>query len=446
MHSLWWTRSLPFITLYCLYCIYSVRSDSNGSDLSQNDLNIHDYDSYKAIRTLHTKLDVDADGEVDDLESQKFLESNKNRAPGGNNHGAHSTAHKLRYLHQDGKDRSISVDELWQAWKGSQVYNWTVDETIFWLVHHVELPEYSEIFSRYQINGTTLPRLATDSQILYRIGITEPSSKSKLSIKAMDVVLFGPPKFASHKARDFLVSLIIVIAVTSCLFFYSRSRASQRALQAMRTNLESIQKAEDQISELQRELDKSIKAQEAVVSEKRNLEHQLEMHRQFSASNMMDIVKNNAVPKSTKDEHIDSTDSVKLEEEILDLRKELQETYDAMANKKFRASIKLRNLLKNTYDIESQYYNEKKQGLESKFNEVKLRNQKLQKKKSSLFGYYKIAQENSQEEVISTLDEVKEAFQRITREIVERNDRWREIEVLCGCSLDLAPSIKTTSC
>lgn len=444
MHSQLLIQSLLIISLICLqHCIYSVKSDLDVSETSQYGQHINDYDSFKAIRTLHTKLDVDADGEVDDLESKKFLESNKNRASSGNNPAA-STAHKLRYLHQDGKDRSISVDELWQAWKNSQVYNWTVDETIHWLVNHVELPEYSTVFEKNLINGTTLPRLATDSQFVYKLGITEPSAKSKISIKAMDVVLFGPPKFASHsKARDVIVSLIIVIAVSACFVFYSKSKASQLALQAMKENLESIQKAEDQLSELQKELNKSLKAQEAVVSEKRNLEHQLEMHRQYSASSLIDSSKGSFNVSLIKDDQKDIPDVSKLEEEILDLRKELQEAYAA---KQFRASIKLRNLLKNTYEIESQYYNEKKLSLETKATEVKVRNQKLQKKKSSFLGYYKIAQENSLEEDLNTIVEVKEAFQRITREIRERNERWREIEILCGCSLELTPSGKTTSC
>lgn len=439
MHSTLLLSMLLF-SIY-IYSVDYVNSDTDVSKSPANGLNIHDYDSFKAIRTLHTKMDVDADGEIDDLESKKFLESDKSRASSVNN------AHKLRYLHQDGRDRSITVDELWEAWKNSQVYNWTVDETVFWLVNHVELPDYSRIFEENAINGTILPRLATDSQFVYKLGITEPSAKSKISIKAMDVVLFGPPKFGSHsKARDVIVSLIIVIAISACYVFYSRSRASQLALQAMKDNLDSIQKAEDQISELQKELDKSLKAQEAVVSEKRNLEHQLEMQRQFSASNLCDNNKSSTGKSKEDGVQEKGSDTVKLEEEVQDLRKELQETYDAMAAKKFRAPFKLRSLLKSTYDIESQYYNEKKLSLESKAKEVKLRNQKLQKKKTSFLGYYKIAQENSLEEDLNTIVEVKEAFQRITRDIKDRNERWREIEILCGCQLDLAPSIKPTSC
>lgn len=412
------------ILFACLLSI--IRVDANEND-----------HSFKAIKTLHTKLDDDADGEVDDFESKKFLESDKNGA------------YKLSYLHQDGKDRSISVDELWDAWRSSQVHNWTVDETIYWLVNNVELPEYSRLFEQHSINGTVLPRLAVDTHYISKLGITDPSAKSKISIKAMDVVLFGPPKSgnAGH-VRDVIVSIVIVIAISSCYIFYSRSIASQRALQAMQHHVESLQRAEDQMQALQEELNKALKAQEAVVTEKKNLEHQLEMQRQFSASNLSDHTKNTGIHNSKLNgDNVNSAQQednhlliAKLEDEAKSLRDELQRTYDSMAEKKFRAPFALRNLLKSTYDIESQYYNEKKLSLETKATQVKMRNQKLQKKKTSFLGYYKMAQENSLEEDINLIVEVKEAIMQVTKEIKERTERWRSIEEYCGCSLDLRHS------
>lgn len=332
-------------------------------------------DSYRAIKTLHSKLDVDADGEVNDLESKTFLESEQR-----NNH---NNAHKLSYLHQDGKDRSITVDELWSSWISSEVHNWTTDETVYWLTNYVELPEYSQLFEQNSINGTLLPRLAADTSYISRLGITDPSAKSRISIKAMDVVLFGPPKAnRSNRFRDIIVSIVVVATLSLCLLFYSKSRASETKLEAMKNNLNTLQKAEEQLQDLQKELDKAVKAQEAVATEKKNLEHQLE------------------------------------------------EKWSG------RAPEKLKNLLQATYDIESQYYNEKKLNLEIKATEVKLRNQKLQKKKATFLGYYKMAQENSLEEDINTIVGVKEAIMEVTRQVKERSERWRAIEQICGCSLE----------
>lgn len=404
-------------------------------------------DSYKAIRSLHTKLDVDADGEVDDFESKKFLESeNKNalfttKTGAGDNNKA-----KLRYLHQDGKDKSISVDELWHAWQSSQVHNWTVSETIDWLVNSVELPEYSGLFEQKAINGTLMPRLAADMHFISKLGITDPSAKSKISIKAMDVVLFGPPKLhgSNSKLRDIIVTIVILIAISTCVIFHSRSRASQKALQAMQDDLESLQKAEDQMIELQQELNKAHKAMDAVTNEKKNLEHQLEMQRQFSASSL----NSNSVSSDNNVHSIKVGDSnlgqeqeayvAKLEDEVKSLRDELKDVNDSVLAKKFRAPFPLRSLLQTTYNIESQYYNERKLNLESKVAEAKLRNQKLQKKKATFLGYYKMAQENSLEEGLNAIAEVKEAIMQVTREIKEHTERWRAIEELCGCSLNLS--------
>lgn len=440
-------------TLIIFIANCQANSDSNSlvtqSQSQQTTLvDVSELDAYKAIKTLHKKLDVDADGEVDDYESKKFLESDKIDSGSSNKNGAYSTAHKLRYLHQDGRDRSISVDELWEAWKNSQVHNWTIGETVYWLVNYVELPEYSHLFEQRSINGTLLPRLATDSQFINKLGITDPSAKKRISIKAMDVVLFGPPKFAnSSKTRDIIVSIVTLIAISSCFVFYKRSIASQRALQAVQDHLESLQKAEDQMQELQQELDKALKAQEAVVTEKKNLEHQLQMHRQLSASsNLSDQSKVSA----TSSKHILNGDILsqdaayvnKLEDEVKSLRKELEETFNSAEAKKFRAPLPLRSLLRTTYNIESQHYNEKKLNLETKATEVKLRNQKLQKKKTSLLGYYKMAQENSLEDDINTIVEIKEAIMQVTKEIKERSERWRAIEELCGCTLDLTPVLR----
>lgn len=424
-HSLF----LSLLMFSCLYCSI-VNSDSVDQTQSNEQHDIFLSDSYKAIRILHTKLDSDADGEVDDLESKKFLESDKIKV-NDNNQGAYSTAHKLRYLHQDGKDRSISVDELWEAWTSSQVHNWTIEETIYWLENYVELPEYSPLFEQHSVNGSLLPRLAAETHFISRLGITDPSAKNKLSIKAMDVVLFGPPKLGNgSKVRDFIVSVIIAIALIFCYIFYSKLCASQQALRKLKDNMESLQKAEDQMSDMQQQLDKALKAQEEVSRDKKNLEHQLEMQRQYSATSLS----NDDDTPTTKESY-----AIKLEEEVKSLREELKEAYESLNAKKFRAPYPLKNLLQLTYNIESQYCNEKKLSLESKATEVKLRNQKLQKKKTSFLGYYKMAQENSLEEDINIIVEVKEAIMQVTKEIKERTERWRTIEELCGCSLGLTP-------
>lgn len=105
--------------------------------------------------------------------------------------------------------------ELWEAWLRSEVHNWTVEQTSEWLVMNVELPQYVPTFIQHRVTGATLPRYVYRKKtqdffethfIVFRLavnnmhylgnvlGIKDPIHKQKISLKAMDVVLFGPPK------------------------------------------------------------------------------------------------------------------------------------------------------------------------------------------------------------------------------------------------------------
>lgn len=109
----------------------------------------------------------------------------------------------------------ISVRELWEAWLKSEVHNWTVEQTTEWLTTNVDLPQYANTFKIHRVNGATLPRYCLNilqkrekskSELNFRLavnnmhylnnvlGIKDPIHKQKIALKAMDVVLFGPPK------------------------------------------------------------------------------------------------------------------------------------------------------------------------------------------------------------------------------------------------------------
>ncbi|KFP52371.1 Stromal interaction molecule 1, partial [Leptosomus discolor] len=98
----------------------------------------------------------------------------------------HSTFH--------GEDKLISVEDLWKAWKTSEVYNWTVDEVVQWLITYVELPQYEETFRKLQLSGHAMPRLAVNNATMMGsvLKMTDRSHRQKLQLKALDTVLFGP--------------------------------------------------------------------------------------------------------------------------------------------------------------------------------------------------------------------------------------------------------------
>ena len=92
-----------------------------------------------------------------------------------------------------GNDMLISVDEMWKAWKHSQVYNWTTDELVTWLTEHVKQPQYADYFRRNLIDGQFLPRLALNENNYYSnvMHIKDPRHRRLIMVKATDLVLFG---------------------------------------------------------------------------------------------------------------------------------------------------------------------------------------------------------------------------------------------------------------
>lgn len=122
----------------------------------------------EAIQSLHKKLDDDANGNIDISESTDVSEIDfyhKSR---------NSTPFPLQFLRQELKydsgyenrhrvfhfndDMHISVRELWEAWRRSEVHNWTVEQTTEWLAQSVQLPQYVELFKQHKVTGAYLPR------------------------------------------------------------------------------------------------------------------------------------------------------------------------------------------------------------------------------------------------------------------------------------------------
>ena len=50
------------------------------------------------------------------------------------------------------------------------------------------------------------------------LGISNPIHRSKITLKAMDVVLFGPPKDSSSMLKDVILSSLLVLAVSGFIY------------------------------------------------------------------------------------------------------------------------------------------------------------------------------------------------------------------------------------
>lgn len=123
--------------------------DTCNDDLACLTMASHDRLGLEAIKTLHSQLDDDADGDVDLSESDDFLREELQYEAG-------YERRQRAFHHND--DMHISVKELWEAWLRSEVHNWTIEQTSEWLTSNVELPQYMPTFIQHRVTGATLPR------------------------------------------------------------------------------------------------------------------------------------------------------------------------------------------------------------------------------------------------------------------------------------------------
>ena len=92
----------------------------------------------------------------------------------------------------------------------------------------MELPQYADLFRRHGVNGSRLPQVAVSTGYLAKeVGITNPIHRSKITLKAMDVVLFGPPKSDSSPVKDLILTTLLLAAITCLLYAYRQNRKSQ---------------------------------------------------------------------------------------------------------------------------------------------------------------------------------------------------------------------------
>ena len=359
-----------------------------------------DKDGLESIRALHEQLDDDNDGTIEPSETGDFIRVDLH--PGNR----HQQQERQKKFHK--RDSEITVKDLWTTWWKSEVHNWTVDHTVEWLVRNCELPQYAEKFRHHQVTGSKLPLIAVGGTFLNKVlGITNPIHRSKITLKAMDVVLFGPPKDSSSLLKDVILTILLVLAVTGFAYAYRQNKRSREHLQRMITDMEALSQAEKTLQEMQSKL--SMKD-----SEIDSLHHQ-----------------NNLVQNDIPD----ALEFSRLKEEVELLRHELQRAEVELEDKCWVAPPVLQHWLQLTYEIESAAYNTKRRNAEEQLEMAKDMCERLKKKRSSLVGAFVSTHGRSIDDVDRSILEAKTALLEVTKDLQERTARWRQIEMLCGCSI-----------
>ncbi|GFS58748.1 stromal interaction molecule homolog [Trichonephila inaurata madagascariensis] len=376
---------------------------------------------FEAILTLHQRLDDDADGNIDIVESDEFFRDELNYKSG---------YERQKRFHRN--DKHISVDELWSSWKSSEVHYWTVEETVQWLLSYVDLPQYAENFKEHSIDGTSLPRMAVNNMhFLSNLGIKDPIHKHKISLKAMDVVLFGPPRNHNY-FKDGVLALSIGLATIGCWFAFMQHKKSQSHLRKTMKDMESLQKAEESLRNLQEELDKAKLEQERATTEKKDLERRLQDEK--ITVKIKQDVSGNLDEKQTKIQ--------KLERELRDVIEDLRCAERALHAKNWQPPSGLQHWLQLTHELELQHYNEKKAAAEKQLIAAKEGCEKLRKKRTSFMGAFRVAHSSAINDVDNRILQARSALSEVTKDLQERLSRWKEIEMLCGFSVVNNPGIR----
>lgn len=375
-----------------------VERDKEYQLLSQT---VEDKVGLEAIRALHQQLDDDNDGTIEPSETGDFIKADLRYNEDGRA--------REKLFHK--KDSEITVPDLWSTWAKSDVHNWTVEQTVEWLVHNVDLPQYKETFERELVDGKKLPRAASDPAFLSKVlGISNSIHRSKISLKAMDVVLFGPPKEPSNWLKDVILTSLLLALFTALFWAYKTKKSSEAHLTKMMRDMESLSRAEKALQDMQTKL----------VQEKEVVQEKVQVMEEEGGEEVG-----------------------RLREEVEILRGELHRAEVELEDRCWVAPTVLQHWLQLTYELESQVYNVKRQSAETQMEQAKDACEKLKRKRSSLVGAFVSTHGRSIDDVDKSILEAKTALMELTQDLTERSQRWRQIEMLTGVSIVSNPGIQT---
>ncbi|XP_043865271.1 stromal interaction molecule homolog isoform X2 [Drosophila mojavensis] len=315
-------------------------------------------------------------------------------------------------------DMHISVKELWDAWLRSEVHNWTIEQTTDWLAQSVQLPQYVDLFKQHKVTGAALPRLAVNNlhYVSNVLGIKDPIHKQKISLKAMDVVLFGPPRETGTRWKDYILVTLLLSAIIGCWYAYQQNKNAKRHLRRMAQDMEGLQRAEQSLQEMQKELELARMEQENVATEKMDLERRLKEVPSFSTSSS-------------------DLEVQQLKKEIEMLRNELTRAEYELVDNCWTPPQQLQSWLQYTYELESKNHQKKRISAEKQLQSAREACEKLRKKRSSLVGAFVSTHGKSIDDVDRSIVEARNALGEVTNELQERLHRWKQIETCLGLNI-----------
>lgn len=383
-----------------LFGAINVKEESNEGDKN-----------FLAIKAIHSRLDDDLSGEIDKQESDEYMRDELN----GSNTERHDSFHS--------NDELISVEDLWQNWQLSVAYNWTNEDVISWLKNIVGLPQYEKAFKEKNVDGKSIPMLATNtSNLLHKeLGVLNATHRRKIYLRASDIILFGPsPNVQQYYFSDMFVLCIVIVASTLCFFAVQQHSSSKKQIDQLKTNMVHLKQAEQMLKELQENEDyNTIKEREVqlrgeIEEAKKEFERLHQQHSKYEE---------------------EKTKLQLVEQEVTELRAALAKAENAVKYNEIRTPTALLQLLIVTYKKEVQHFQQKKQQALAQMQEAKEACEKVNKTKRAVFGSLRLAHGQSIDMVDQKILNAKSALAEVTKNLQERQYRWQQIEFICNFSI-----------
>ncbi|XP_033992899.1 stromal interaction molecule 1-like [Trematomus bernacchii] len=377
--------------------------------------------SFASLCSVHRLMDEDEDGSVDASETHEFLRDDLSL----------DSKDKHRKFHR--ADALISLQDLWSSWKSSEVYNWTQQQVFDWFLVSVELPQYSESFRKLQLDGKALPRLAVRSPPLTSsLKVSDRTHAQKLQLKALDIVLFGPPP-ARPLLKDLLLVLSLLLALVGVSVSFLLNRKSREDLGRVLSDLEALQSAEEELTQLQDRLQEAQQQQRSVHQEKLQVQQRLQgevLSARQEAQRLRELRGGGDLRGGGRAEH-------QLDQVRCALRKAEME----LGAPPLSLPPPLGLWLQLTHEVECQNYSLKKQSAEKQLLQAREGAEKIRKKRTSLFGTFHVAHSSSMDDVDHKILCAKQALAEVTAALREKLLRWQSIEALSGFSLVSNPGL-----
>uniref|UniRef100_A0A1I7XQS0 SOAR domain-containing protein n=1 Tax=Heterorhabditis bacteriophora TaxID=37862 RepID=A0A1I7XQS0_HETBA len=368
---------LVFILFVCKLPVVKVEKPTRNVVVTAEEEKVRDSAGYHAIVEIHREMDDDHSGSIDRKETTGFMTEDMHMRG----------SDRLRREHAfHGNDDAITVDDLWEAWFESEERAWTNEQVTSWIVNVVNLPMYAERIMKLAVHNSTY--------MTQQLGIKSSVHRQKLRLNALDVVLFGH-RDSSTRGKDIALALLLLL-LTSVLILYAKQR----------------RRARQQVTELSQRLTqlKNMECEFDDVQKKWNEERS---------------------KRSTADGGISQVEMDNLRVQLEEAERRLEQ------NGNGSTLLALQPLLRKTCENEMTFLERQRQECFKEMKEAIELVDRLQKKQNSVLSSLKLATgaSSSSDQVDSKIFALKSRMEKIHALTRETQDRWLQIESLCGFSL-----------